>query len=137
MRQDQKPGCTPFNKKRINTFCLLAQIYKYLISKTGEISKKSTFKNNTFTRQRILIVPEHATLKRLHQIVTIMNVPPNTKKPSSSFNSSFNIFIPKICYVKALQGCLGVKEKLPLDKTESICCSSGLLRNSFTVTQLL
>ena len=137
MRQDQKPGCTPFNKKGINTFYLLVQIYKYLISKTREISIKLTFKNNTFTRQRIVIVPEHATLKRLHQVVTIMNVPPNTKKPSSSFNSSFNIFMPIICYVKALQACLGVKEKLPLDKTESIYCSSGLLCNSFTVTQLL
>ena len=137
MRQDQKPGCTPFNKKGINTFYLLVQIYKYLISKTREISIKLTFKNNTFTRQRILIVPEHATLKRLHQIVTIMNVPPNTKKSSSSFNSSFNIFMPIICYVKALQGCLGVREKLPPDKTESIYCSSGLLRNFYRHATLM
>ena len=137
MREDQKPRCTPFNKKGISTFCLLVQIYNYLISKTREISIKLTFKNNTFTRSRILIVPEHATLKRLHQIVTTMNGPPNTKNPSSFFNSTFNIFMPIICYVEALQACLGVKEKLPLDKTESIYCSSGLLCNSFTVTQLL
>ena len=85
MRQDQKPGCTPFNKKGINTFYLLVQIYKYLISKTREISIKLTFKNNTFTRSRILIVPEHATLKRLHQIVTTMNGPEKHQKSKFIF----------------------------------------------------
>ena len=105
MRQDQKPRSKPFNKKGINISVASPQI-----SKTREISIKATFKNNTFTRQRILIVPEHTTLKRLHQFVDTMNVPPETKKPSSFFNSSFNIFIPIICYLKALQACLGVEE---------------------------
>ena len=45
-----------------------------------------------------------------------MNVPPDNKKPSSSFNSSFNIFIPIICYLKALQNCLGFEENTHLTK---------------------
>ena len=43
-----------------------------------------------------------------------MNVPPDTKKPCPSFNSSFNIFIPIFCYFKALWACLGVKENTHL-----------------------
>ena len=111
MKLDYRPRCIPFSKKgKRDKYFLL------LISKTTEISLKITFKNNTFTRQRILIVPEHSTLKRLHQFAAPMKVPPDNKKQSSFFNSSFNIFIPTICYFKALQACLGIKENTDLIK---------------------
>ena len=111
MRQDQKPRCKPFNKKGINISVASPQI-----SKTREISIKATFKNNIFTGQRILIVPEHTTLKRLDQFVATLNVPPDIKNSSPSFNSSLNIFIPIICYLEALWACVGVEENTHLIK---------------------
>ena len=137
MRQNQKPRCTLFNKKRDKCFLLLVQTYNYLISKTREISIKVTFKNNTFTTERILIVPEHTTLKILHQFVATMNVPPDTKKPGSPFSSSFNIFISIICYLKALQACLGVEENTHLIKMSQFialvdrCATLLPLRSSY------
>ena len=56
-----------------------------------------------------------------------MNVPPDTKKPNSSFNSSFNIFI---------QVCLGVEENTHLIKLIALVDRYATLlplRNSYEI----
>ena len=71
-----------------------------------------------------------------------MNVPPDTKKPSSYFNSSFNIFIPIICYLKALQACLGVEENTHMIKLSHIiapvhrCATLLPLHNSYEMLHI-
>ena len=65
-----------------------------------------------------------------------MNVPPDTKKPNSSFNSSFNIFIPIICYLKAFQVCLGVEGNTHLIKLIALVDRYATLlplRNSYEI----
>ena len=71
-----------------------------------------------------------------------MNVPTDTEKPSSYFNSSFNIFILIICYLKALQACLEVEENIHMIKLSQIIVpvhrSATLLplRNSYEMLHI-
>ena len=44
------------------------QLFDLPTNKTREVSIKTTFKNNTFTRQRTLIIPEYNPLEKLHQL---------------------------------------------------------------------
>ena len=73
--------------------CLLLIFDIYLISlpEKPQISIKITFRNNIFTRQRTLNIPEQNPLKRLYQF---------------HYKNQVNIltlsFIPTICYFKAL-----------------------------------
>ena len=59
-----------------------------------------------FKRQRTQIVSEHTPLEILHQFVAKMNIYPNNKNSSLSFNSVLNSYIS---YLKVLHACVGVK----------------------------
>ena len=71
-------SCTPVNKTRIkNVSCGYSRYTTLsLVSQPAKLQKKTqiTFKNNKFTRQRTLSVPEHILLKRLNQFVITANV---------------------------------------------------------------
>ena len=79
-------SCTPVNKTRIkNVSCGYSRYTTLsLVSQPAKLQKKTqiTFKNNKFTRQRTLSVPEHILLKRLNQFVITANVYLDTIKQS-------------------------------------------------------
>ena len=86
----QKKGDKIFSVAIADTH-LIFDIYLISLPKKPQISTKITFKNNKFTRQRTLNIPEHNPLKRLYQF---------------HHRNQVNILtlscIPIICYFKAL-----------------------------------
>ena len=90
--QHNKEECN--KRKEINIFCgyyRYTQLFDISTNKTTEISIKITFKKNTFTQQRTLIIPELNPLKRLHQSYHRNQV--NLRTLSC---------IPIICYINCL-----------------------------------
>ena len=125
VRQNQKLGCTPVNKKSIKNeiFSLVTpdtQLFDISTRKTTVISLKITFKNNKSTKQKILSVPENTLLTRLSQFIAHKNVYLDTKKSSSSFNSV--MYSCNLLFVNTV-GMSESRRKHTLDRIESIYCS--------------
>ena len=70
---------------------LIFGIYMMSLPTKPQISIKVTFKNNKFTTQKTLIIPEHNPLKRLYQF-----------HHKNQVNILTLSYIPIICYFKAL-----------------------------------